>query len=92
MEAQAKDDAKADQHYAGSMVEVAMSGKTYKHQVHRRDRREGTLETTADYKNFVENAAKAKEERMARPKPAPGGGATPGDEAGVPKRFVACGT
>lgn len=74
MEAHAKEDTKADQNYAGSMVEVAMSGKTYKHQFHRRDRREGTLETTADYKTFIENAAKAKEEIMARPKPTPGGG------------------
>lgn len=74
MEAHVKDDTKSDQKYAGSVVEVAMSGKTYKHQFHRRDRREGTLETSVDYKTFMENTAKAKEELLARPKPAPGGG------------------
>jgi Smg-4/UPF3 family len=76
MIAHVQEDSKSDQKYAGSMVEVAMSGKTYKHQFHRRDRREGTLEQTADYKTFIENAAKAKQELMARPKPAPGGGMT----------------
>ena len=75
LEAQTKEDAKTEQKYAGSMVEVALSGKTYKHQS-RKDRREGTLEQTADYKNFIEKTARDKEERLARPKPAPGGGSS----------------
>jgi hypothetical protein len=74
LEEYAKEDAKSEQRYAGSMVEVALSGKTYKQNLHRRDRREGTLEQSADYKIFLDKAAKDKEERMARPKPAPGGG------------------
>jgi Smg-4/UPF3 family len=74
LEEHAKEDAKSEQRYAGSMVEVAMSGKTYKQNFHRRDRREGTLEQSADYKIFLAKAAKEKEERLARPKPAPGGG------------------
>ena len=73
--AHTKEDAKGDQVYAGSMVEVAMSGKTYKHKVLRRDRTVGTLESSADYKSFIDKKNKEKEEIMARPKPAPGGGA-----------------
>jgi len=69
-----KDDAKVDQQYAGSLVEVALSGKTFKQQGQRRDRREGTLETSADYKAFCEKVAEQKEAIMSRPKPPPGGG------------------
>ena len=38
------------------------------------DRREGTIESSEHYKQWLESVAKQKEELNARPKPIPGGG------------------
>eukprot|EP00980_Cylindrotheca_fusiformis_P010534 scaffold2334_cov118-Cylindrotheca_fusiformis.AAC.6 len=70
----AKEDAKGAQDYAGCSIEPAMSGKTWRPQ-YRTDRREGTIENTADYKNWLKSLAAQKEELSSRPKPTPGGGA-----------------
>jgi len=63
--------------FSGCIVEQSMNGKTWKmfHNSNSRpDRRDGTIEGTADYKEWLENISKQKEELKARPKPAPGGG------------------
>ena len=70
----ADQDAKTQQLYAGCIVEESMSGKTWRHQNHRPDRREGSIETTSDFKNWLQSLAKQEEDLKARPKPAPGGG------------------
>ena len=70
----ADEDAKAQQIYAGCSVEEAMSGKTWRHQNHRPDRREGTIESTSDFKNWLQSLTKQEEDLKARPKPTPGGG------------------
>lgn len=70
-----KEDASTQQRFAGCLIEPSMSGKTWRHQHHRSDRREGTIESTADYKNWAQSLTKQKEELKARPKPVPGGGA-----------------
>lgn len=69
----AAEDAKGSQEYAGCQIETAMSGKTWRHQ-YRADRREGTIESTSEYKNWIQSLTKKEEELNARPKPAPGGG------------------
>lgn len=81
----ATDDAKAGQVYAGVQVGEAPSGRAWKtttphpQQPSRgggkstAERLDGTLWETPDYKSFVEAQVRAKEERMARPKPPPGG-------------------
>ncbi|KAL3939570.1 MAG: hypothetical protein SGBAC_005717, partial [Bacillariaceae sp.] len=58
----------------GCRIETAMSGKTWRHQ-YRPDRREGTIESTNEYKSWLNSLTKKKEELDSRPKPAPGGGA-----------------
>ena len=69
----AQEDAKGPQEYSGCKIEPAMSGKTWK-RASRGDRREGTIEGTADYKNWLQGLTKKQEELSARPKPTPGGG------------------
>jgi hypothetical protein len=64
------------------VIEPAMSGKTWRWQNSRSDRRENTLETTADYKNWLAGLEKREADLKARPKPAPGGGAPTNDEGG----------
>jgi hypothetical protein len=68
-----QEDAKGPQEYAGSSIEPSMSGKTWRPQ-YRTDRREGTIEGTADYKNWLTSLSQKKEELNSRPKPTPGGG------------------
>jgi hypothetical protein len=70
----AKSPQQEQQVYAQCMVEASMSGKTWRLQYNRPDRREGTLEATADYKNWQQSLTQQKEELKSRPKPAPGGG------------------
>jgi hypothetical protein len=63
--------------FSGCIVEQSLNGKTWKifpSNNSRPDRREGTIEGTADYKEWLETKAKQKEELKARPKPVPGGG------------------
>ena len=72
----ARDDARGPQLFAGCIVEPSMSGKTWRQQYHRPDRREGTIESTADFKQWLQSLAKLEEDLKARPKPAPGGGST----------------
>lgn len=63
--------------FSGCVVEQSMNGKTWKmfHNASGRpDRRDGTIEGTSDYKVWLENITKQKEELKARPKPLPGGG------------------
>lgn len=71
----AEEDSKGPQNYAQLIVETALSGKTWRLQSSRPDRREGTLETTSDYKNWLKGLEKQQEDLKARPKPTPGGGA-----------------
>ena len=61
-------------------IEPAMSGKTWRWQSSRSDRRENTLETTSDYKTWLAEVEKQEADLKARPKPAPGGGAPINDE------------
>lgn len=67
----AQDDASSNQLYAGCVIQPSESGKAWKPAY--RDHREGTVESTGDYKKFIANMAKEEEERMSRPKPTPGG-------------------
>jgi hypothetical protein len=61
-------------------IEPAMSGKTWRWQSSRSDRRENTLETTSDYKSWLAGVENQVADLKARPKPAPGGGAPINDE------------
>ena len=63
--------------FSGCIIEHSMNGKTWKifpNNNSRPDRREGTIEGTTDFKEWLENTANQKEELKARPKPVPGGG------------------
>ncbi len=63
--------------FSGCIVERSMNGKTWKifpHNSGRPDRREGTIENSADFKQWLEATTNQKEELKARPKPVPGGG------------------
>jgi len=61
--------------YGNCQVAASASGKAWRDKEGgHRDRREGTIETTGDYKQFFNKQNKAQEERQSRPKPAPGGG------------------
>jgi hypothetical protein len=61
------------------VVEESLNSKTWrvttfsKDKTQYHDRMEGTVQETMDYQQFLEKVAKQKEERIARPKPAPGG-------------------
>jgi len=71
----AEQDAKSQQIYGECQVEASTSGKAWRDKEGgNRDRREGTIENTSDYKQFFNKQTKAEEERQNRPKPAPGGG------------------
>jgi hypothetical protein len=74
LEQQAQDDSKGPRNYAGCIVEPSVSGKTWRHQFGRVDRRENSIETTADYKNWMQSLTQQREDLKSRPKPAPGGG------------------
>jgi len=68
-------DSKSKKELAGCMVEESINVKTWTWKPsNHRDRLEGTIEESEDFKRFQAKNAKAVEERMARPKPAPGGG------------------
>jgi hypothetical protein len=67
----AQEDANSNQMYAGCIIQPSQSGKAWKPTY--RDHREGTVESTGDFKKFISNMAKEEEERMSRPKPTPGG-------------------
>mmetsp|Transcript_7718 Transcript_7718/g.16012 ORF Transcript_7718/g.16012 Transcript_7718/m.16012 type:complete len:496 (+) Transcript_7718:58-1545(+) len=63
--------------FSGCIVEHSMNGKTWKifpNNNSRPDRREGTIESTSDFKDWLETTVNQKEELKARPKPVPGGG------------------
>lgn len=83
LSAVAQQDATSKQEYAGCQVEESRNAKAWKappseggggRHYGGRDRLEGTLADSADYKAFLESVVKEKEELKARPKPAPGGG------------------
>ena len=61
---------KADS-YGGCIVQTSVCGKGWKE--NHRDNREDTIESTADYKHFISKSKKEAEERLARPRPTPGG-------------------
>lgn len=84
LSAHGAEDAKTNQRYGGCIIEQSTSGKAWK--PNHRDNREGTIETTADYKRFMSRAEKEEEERMSRPRPTPGGamGDMDGAENGEP--------
>lgn len=63
-------------------IEPAMSGKSWRWQNVRSDRRENTLETTGDFKNWFAGLEKQEADLKARPKPAPGGGLPTTEEGG----------
>ena len=73
-----KEDSKSQEFaFSGCIVEHSMNGKTWKffpNSNSRPDRREGTIEGTADFKDWLQKTANQKEELKARPKPVPGGG------------------
>ena len=80
MSKHAQEDAKSQQLYAGCKIEASLSGKAWNRNA-RGDRREGTIEKTDDFKQFMEEEAKAQDELKNRPKPAPGGGLVAAAEA-----------
>lgn len=55
-------------------AEASLSSKSWKDKESHRDRREGTIETTGDFKMFMEGQAAHALAVQSRPKPAPGGG------------------
>lgn len=71
-------DSKTEELFSGCIVEQSMNGKTWKmfQNKSRPDRREGTINGTVNYKEWLETIEKQKEELKARPKPVPGGGGT----------------
>lgn len=88
----AEQDAKTHQNYGKCQVAASISGKAWRDKEGgHRDRREGTIQNTGDYKQFFAKQNKAVEERQSRPKPAPGGGATSenGDSAQPVSAIVA---
>lgn len=79
----AQEDSKSSQVYAGCVIQPSMSGKAWRPTY--RDHREGTVESTGDYKRFMANMAKEEDERLSRPKPTPGGALSDGkSENGEP--------
>ena len=74
----AEQDAKTAQLYGNCEVAASINGKAWRDK-ESRDRREGTVEFTGDYKQFFAKQDKATEDRQNRPKPAPGGGLATGD-------------
>lgn len=88
----AEDDTKTRQLLSECTVEESLNGKTWKtartENTPRRDRIEGTIEESADFKAFFERIEQEKDERKSRPRPAPGGGVasamTTGDNKGQP--------
>lgn len=58
-------------------VESSLSGKVWRDKDSHRDRREGTITTTSDYKAFLAQQEAHSLEIQARTKPAPGGGGLP---------------
>lgn len=74
-----QEDAKASQEYGGCLIQQSISGKAWKANYY--DNREGTIETTADYKRFIAKMGKEEEERMSRPRPTPGGAMGDADAA-----------
>ena len=67
----AEEDAKSNLQYGGCVIQQSISGKAWKPNYW--DNRDGSLETTADYKRFIAKSEKEQEERMSRPRPTPGG-------------------
>jgi hypothetical protein len=55
-------------------VSASISGKIWRNDKASRDRREGTVEQSSDYKQYFILENKSSEERQNRPKPTPGGG------------------
>jgi hypothetical protein len=78
----AGEDFKTQEFFSGCIVEQSMNAKSWKMHTGRPDRREGTIEATADYKKWLQTLTKQKEELKARPKPAPGGGSPSTTTAG----------
>jgi hypothetical protein len=72
----AQDDAKARQDLANCDVEESPSAKTWRGGGggHHRDRFEGTIQDSPDFKAFMETRLTAKKDLLGRPKPTPGGG------------------
>ena len=66
-----EENAKTSQEYGGCLIQQSISGKAWKANYF--DNREGTIETTADYKRFMAKTEKEEEDRMSRPRPTPGG-------------------
>ena len=74
--------------YASCAVEISPSGKTWKNtnnisNNNKGDRREGTIEATADYKNWIKSLTQQQDDLKARPKPTPGGGGVANSAAGA---------
>ncbi|KAG7340319.1 hypothetical protein IV203_023862 [Nitzschia inconspicua] len=75
-------DCKTQQYFSGCTVEQSLNQKTWKlfggggssGRGRRPDRREGTVESSQDFKQWLESQEKLKEDLKARPKPVPGGG------------------
>ncbi|KAG7372985.1 hypothetical protein IV203_033709 [Nitzschia inconspicua] len=75
-------DCKTQQYFSGCTVEQSPNQKTWKlfggggssGRGRRPDRREGTVESSDDFKQWLQSQEKLKEDLKARPKPAPGGG------------------
>lgn len=69
-----QEDSNSSQLFSNCRIEISMSGKTWRNQHHRQDRREGSIESTNDYKNWLQSLTTKQEDLKNRPKPAPGGG------------------
>lgn len=88
LSALAERDAKTAQLYGKCQVACSVSGKVWRDK-ESRDRREGTIENTSDYKQFFSKQVKAAEERQNRPKPAPGGGLATGENGESNEKLAA---
>jgi hypothetical protein len=78
----AADDFKSQEHFSGCIVEQSLNGKVLKANTGPPDRREGTIENTADYKKWLESLEEQKEALKSRPKPTPGGGVSLSTQGG----------
>ena len=72
----AEEDRTKQEFFSGCIVEQSLNGKTWKPSGGRPDRREGTIESTLEFKKWLESTAQQKEALKSRPKPIPGGGVT----------------
>jgi hypothetical protein len=76
-------DSKSQENFSGCIVQESLNLKTWKPPAGRPDRREGTIESTLEFKKWLESTEQQKEVLKSRPKPTPGGGVSGAGGEGV---------